>query len=52
LKAAVKERRGDGFVNLAEVSEPLIERSDVLVRVAAAGVFGSDLMILHDNFPS
>lgn len=51
MKAVVKTREGDGFVELLDVNEPNIGESDVLVEVNAAGVCGSDLMILHDFFP-
>lgn len=51
MKAVVKTQRGDGFVNIQEVTEPAIGETDVLVEVNAAGICGSDLMILHDFFP-
>lgn len=50
MKAVVKQARGDGFVELAEVPEPLIEEGTVIIRVAAAGICGSDIQILHDRF--
>ncbi|MDA4129403.1 MAG: alcohol dehydrogenase catalytic domain-containing protein [Thaumarchaeota archaeon] len=51
MKAVVKQRKGEGFVELSEVPEPAIGDSDVLVAVNATGICGSDLMILHDFFP-
>ncbi len=51
MKAVVKQRRGEGFVELLEVPEPVIGDSDVLLAVNATGICGSDLMILHDFFP-
>jgi len=51
LKAVVKKQRGEGFVELLDVPEPTIGDDDVLVEVNAAGICGSDLMILHDFFP-
>ena len=52
MKAVVKTQKGEGFVELLEVDEPTIGDTDVLVQVNAAGICGSDLMILHDFFPS
>jgi len=51
MKAVVKRQRGEGFVELMDVPEPTIGDTDVLVQVNAAGICGSDLMILHDFFP-
>jgi L-iditol 2-dehydrogenase len=51
MKGVVKTRKGDGFVELLEVNDPEIGDADVLVQVNAAGICGSDLMILHDFFP-
>jgi L-iditol 2-dehydrogenase len=51
LKAVLKTQRGEGFVELRDVDDPTIGESDILVQVNAAGICGSDLMILHDFFP-
>ena len=51
MKAVVKQRKGEGFVELVEVPEPVIGDTDILVAVNATGICGSDLMILHDFFP-
>jgi len=51
LKALVKKQRGEGFVELQDVTEPIIGDNDVLLEVNATGICGSDLMILHDLFP-
>jgi L-iditol 2-dehydrogenase len=51
LLGVVKERKGDGYVELREVPEPSPSETEVLVRVGAAGICGSDLNILHDVFP-
>jgi L-iditol 2-dehydrogenase len=50
MKAVVKTQKGEGFVEFREVDEPVIGETDVLLRVNAAGICGSDLMILHDFF--
>lgn len=39
-------------MELLDVNEPEIGDNDILVQVNAAGICGSDLMILHDFFPS
>ncbi len=51
MKAVVKTKKGEGFVELLDVNEPTFGETDVLVEVNAAGICGSDLMILHDFFP-
>lgn len=52
MKAIVKQRHGDGYVSLLDVNEPQAASGTVLVKVGFAGICGSDLMILHDRFPS
>jgi len=51
LKAVVKRKRGEGFVELMEVRDPEPRDGELLIRVRAAGICGSDLNILHDRFP-
>ncbi len=51
MKAVVKQKRGDGFVELLDVKEPEEGAGEYLVRVGYAGICGSDLNILHDRFP-
>lgn len=43
MKAVVKTRPGNGFVELMEVDEPKISSSEVLLEVRAAGICGSDI---------
>ncbi len=52
MKAVVKQKRGDGFVELVEKNEPIATDGSVILRVGSAGICGSDLMILHDRFPN
>jgi L-iditol 2-dehydrogenase len=49
VKAVRKLRRGPGNVELVEVPEPRIGTTDVLMKVWAAGVCGSDLNIQDDT---
>jgi 2-desacetyl-2-hydroxyethyl bacteriochlorophyllide A dehydrogenase len=51
LDAVVKSEKGEGHVELRDVPEKSPPAGAALVRVGAAGICGSDLMILHDRFP-
>ena len=51
MTALVKTAKGKGFVELREVPVPKIGDGDVLIEVKAAGICGTDLHILHDEFP-
>ena len=48
MQAVIKARRGKGNVELKEVPKPKIGSKDVLMKVWAAGVCGSDLNIRDD----
>ncbi|MBW2057528.1 MAG: zinc-binding dehydrogenase [Deltaproteobacteria bacterium] len=50
MQALVKTRKGAGNVELVEVPEPRPDKDEVLVRVEAAGVCGTDIHIFHDTF--
>jgi L-iditol 2-dehydrogenase len=49
MNALVKYRRGDGFVEIREVTEPEPGPRQVKIEVRAAGICGSDIHILHDE---
>lgn len=49
MKAIVKYKEGDGFVDLREVEEPEPGPGEVKIGVHAAGICGSDLHILHGD---
>ncbi len=51
MKALMKIQRGEGHVELREVKEPVPASDEVLVEVKRAGVCGTDIHILHDEFP-
>src|SRR4030067_919125 len=51
MKALVKLQRGDGYVELREVEDPKPAPDEVLIEVKRAGVCGTDIHILHDEFP-
>lgn len=52
MKGVVKYARGDGNVELREMPEPELRPGHVLVEVAACGICGTDLHILHDEYPT
>ena len=49
MHAVRKLKRGKGNVELVEVPQPTIGPDDVLMKVWAAGVCGSDLNIYNDT---
>ena len=51
MKALVKVKNGPGNLQVLEVPEPKLQAPDeVLIRVRAAGICGTDIHILHDEF--
>jgi L-iditol 2-dehydrogenase len=52
MKALVKAAKGEGNIEVRDVPVPEIKNhDDVLIRISAAGVCGTDLHIYHDEFP-
>lgn len=51
MKALMKLQRGEGFVELKEVEDPRPDADEVLIAVRRAGVCGTDIHILHGEFP-
>ena len=51
MRALVKTAAGPGNLELQEVSVPRIEAAEVLIRVRACGICGSDLKIQDDQHP-
>lgn len=51
MKALVKTQRGPGFVELREVARPSPGSGEVLIEVKACGICGTDVHVLHDEFP-
>ncbi|WP_181995554.1 zinc-binding dehydrogenase [Clostridium sp. AM58-1XD] len=47
MKALLKMKAGEGNVVLKEVPKPVPGDQEVLIRVAAAGICGTDIKILH-----
>jgi L-iditol 2-dehydrogenase len=52
VKAVMKIARGVGNVELRDIPEPEPENGQVKIRVAAAGICGTDLHIYKDEFRS
>ncbi len=50
MKAVVKIARGPGNVELREMPEPVAAPGQVKVEIAACGICGTDLHVLHDTF--
>lgn len=51
MKALMKTQRGPGFVELRDVEPPKPGPGEVLIEVKACGVCGTDIHVLHDEFP-
>lgn len=51
MKALVKTAKGPGFLEIKEWPDPQIEPGEVLLRVRACGICGSDLKIEDDQHP-
>lgn len=51
MQALVKTRRGPGHLELRQVAIPQVAPDEVLIRVCACGICGSDLKIEDDEHP-
>jgi L-iditol 2-dehydrogenase len=51
MKALMKVQKGEGYIELREIEDPELEPDEVLIEVKRAGVCGTDIHILHDEFP-
>lgn len=50
MKALVKTKKGKGFLEVKSVADPVMGDNDVLLRINAAGICGTDLHIQEDRF--
>ncbi len=50
MKALLKLKKGDGYVEIAECEKPVPKKDEVLIRVHYTGICGTDIHILHDQF--
>ncbi len=51
MQALVKTQKGEGFIELQDVPEPVNSDDEVLIEVKAAGICGTDIHVKHDTFP-
>jgi len=51
MQALVKTQKGVGFLELRDVAVPKPGPDEVLIEVAACGVCGTDIHVMHDKFP-
>lgn len=51
MKAVVKTQKGEGFLQIEEREIPKISADEVLIKVAYAGICGTDIHIKHDQYP-
>ena len=51
MQALVKTQKGVGFLELMEMPAPAPGPSEVLIEVKACGICGTDVHVLHDQFP-
>ena len=49
MQALVKIKKGEGFIEVRDVPEPECSPNEVLIKVKAAGICGTDLHIWHDK---
>ncbi|MFA5688302.1 MAG: alcohol dehydrogenase catalytic domain-containing protein [Kiritimatiellales bacterium] len=51
MKALVKIAKGIGNIELREVDAPRPQDNEVLIKIEACGICGTDIHVKHDNFP-
>jgi L-iditol 2-dehydrogenase len=51
MKALVKTKKGEGNIEVMDMPVPIISDDEVLIKVRAAGICGTDIHILHDRVP-
>ena len=51
MKAVIKEKKGYDNISYKDVTIPGINDDEVLIKVKAAGICGSDIHIFYDEFP-
>lgn len=51
MKALVKYKKGPDGLEIREVPKPTPGPGELLIRVAAAGICGTDIHLMHDEYP-
>ena len=52
MEALVKTKKGSGFLEIRSVEDPVVGEKEVLLKVKAAGICGTDIHIMEDRFPN
>jgi len=52
MRALVKKQVEDDFLTLEEIEKPKVNSRELLIKVHAAGICGSDIHILNNEYPS
>ena len=52
MKAIMKVARGVGNVEIRDIDEPTPQSNEVIIKIQAAGICGTDLHIYKDEFPT
>ena len=52
MKAIMKVARGMGNVELRDIPEPTPQANEVMIKIQAAGICGTDIHIFKDEFPT
>ncbi len=52
MKAIMKVARGMGNVEIRDIPEPTPQASEVMIKIQAAGICGTDIHIFKDEFPT
>ena len=52
MEALVKTQKGKGYLEIRTVEDPVVGNNEVLLRVKAAGICGTDIHIMEDRFPN
>ena len=50
MKGIIKTKKGEGFLELTECEIPKCSENEVLIKVAYAGICGTDIHIKHDQY--
>jgi len=51
LKAVIKEKKGKDNIVYKDVPLPETNENEVLIKIKAAGICGTDIHIFHDSYP-
>ncbi|MDR7079545.1 L-iditol 2-dehydrogenase [Neobacillus niacini] len=50
MKALLKTKKGSNGVELLEIEEPRVQSHELKVKIHAAGICGTDMHIIHDEY--